>query len=119
MSLDHSVNDLSHVIEADRAHVWHHLSQHKVYETVDPRVFVEGKGLKLWDAKGKEYLDAVSGGRAPVFVDSVFTAGDARQALRRVETGRARGAVVVVSREGDVPVPGRLGIVPDPLALRG
>jgi taurine-pyruvate aminotransferase len=62
MSLDHPVNDLSHVIEADRAHVWHHLSQHKVYETADPRVFVEGKGLKLWDAKGKEYLDAVSGG---------------------------------------------------------
>ena len=62
MSLDHSVNDLSHVIEADRAHVWHHLSQHKVYETVDPRVFVEGRGLKLWDAKGREYLDAVSGG---------------------------------------------------------
>ena len=55
-------NDLSHVTEADRAHVWHHLSQHKQYETVDPRVFVEGKGLRLWDAKGREYIDAVSGG---------------------------------------------------------
>ncbi|MBT9247558.1 aminotransferase class III-fold pyridoxal phosphate-dependent enzyme [Gemmobacter fulvus] len=62
MSLDHSVNDLSHVTEADRAHVWHHLSQHKQYETVDPRIFVEGKGLRLWDAKGREYIDAVSGG---------------------------------------------------------
>lgn len=57
-----NVNDLSHVVEADRAHVWHHLSQHKVYETVDPRVFVEGRGLRLWDTKGREYLDAVSGG---------------------------------------------------------
>jgi taurine-pyruvate aminotransferase len=54
-------NDLSHVVEADRAHVWHHLSQHKQYETVDPRVIVEGKGMKVWDAKGKEHLDAVSG----------------------------------------------------------
>lgn len=62
MTLNLSKNDLSHVVEADRAHVWHHLSQHKQYETVDPRVFVEGKGMKLWDAAGREYLDAVSGG---------------------------------------------------------
>lgn len=55
-------NDMSDIIEADRAHVWHHLSQHKPYETVDPRVFVEGKGMRLWDATGKEYLDGVSGG---------------------------------------------------------
>ena len=25
-------------------------------------VIVEGKGLRVWDAKGNEYLDAVSGG---------------------------------------------------------
>ncbi len=55
-------NDLRHVIEADRAHVWHHLSQHKPYETVDPRVMVEGRGMRVWDATGREYLDAVSGG---------------------------------------------------------
>ncbi|MCX8995809.1 aminotransferase class III-fold pyridoxal phosphate-dependent enzyme [Rhizobiaceae bacterium BDR2-2] len=55
-------NDIRGVIEADRAHVWHHLSQHKQYETIDPRVFVEGRGMKLWDAKGAEFLDAVSGG---------------------------------------------------------
>ncbi len=62
MNLALNVNDLGHVTEADRAHVWHHLSQHKAYETVDPRIFVEGRGMKLWDAKGKEYIDAVSGG---------------------------------------------------------
>lgn len=55
-------NDLSHVIEADRAHQWHHLMNHKPFETVDPRIIVEGKGLRVWDAKGKEHLDAVSGG---------------------------------------------------------
>ena len=57
-----NLNDLSGVVAADRAHVWHHLSQHKPYETADPRVFVEGRGMRLWDAKGTEYLDAVSGG---------------------------------------------------------
>lgn len=55
-------NDISHVVEADKAHVWHHLTQHKPFETGDPRVIVEGKGIKVWDQNGKEYLDAVSGG---------------------------------------------------------
>lgn len=57
-----SDNDLSHVVAADKAHVWHHLSQHKPYETSDPRIIVEGKGMKVWDQHGKEHLDAVSGG---------------------------------------------------------
>ncbi|WP_296990488.1 aspartate aminotransferase family protein [Thalassospira sp. UBA1131] len=55
-------NDLSGVIEADRAHVWHHLTQHKPLETSDPKIIVEGKGMRIWDAAGREYLDAVSGG---------------------------------------------------------
>jgi len=55
-------NDISTVIEADRAHIWHHLVQHKPFETVDPRIIVEGRGLRVWDAKGREHIDAVSGG---------------------------------------------------------
>ena len=58
---DH-INDPSAVIEADRAHLWHHLIQHKPFETIDPRIMVEGKGMRVWDIKGKEHLDAVSGG---------------------------------------------------------
>jgi taurine-pyruvate aminotransferase len=50
------------VIEADRSHVWHHLVQHKPFESTDPRIFVEGKGMRLWDINGREFLDAVSGG---------------------------------------------------------
>lgn len=57
-----SPNDMSAIIEADRAHVWHHLLQHKPLETNDPRIIVEGKGIKVWDATGKEYIDSVSGG---------------------------------------------------------
>jgi taurine-pyruvate aminotransferase len=55
-------NDIRDVIEADRAHLWHHLIQHKMFETIDPRVIVEGRGMRVWDATGKEHLDAVSGG---------------------------------------------------------
>ena len=57
-----SPNDMSAIIEADRAHVWHHLLQHKPLETNDPRIIVEGRGIKVWDAAGKEYIDSVSGG---------------------------------------------------------
>ena len=55
-------NDMSAVVEADRAHVWHHLLPHKPLETNDPRIIVEGKGMRVWDQRGKEHLDAVSGG---------------------------------------------------------
>ncbi len=58
-----TANDISKIVAADKAHVWHHLSQHKGYEQpdVDPRIIVEGKGLRVWDARGREYIDAVSG----------------------------------------------------------
>ncbi|EEX16686.1 taurine--pyruvate aminotransferase [Citreicella sp. SE45] len=54
-------NDLSHVVEADKRHVWHHLVQHKAFETSDPRIIVEGKGMRVWDQQGREHIDAVSG----------------------------------------------------------
>nr|WP_245364057.1 aminotransferase class III-fold pyridoxal phosphate-dependent enzyme [Neorhizobium galegae] len=38
------------------------MTQHKTFETVDPRIFVEGRGMRVWDATGREYLDALSGG---------------------------------------------------------
>ncbi len=55
-------NDIESVVESDRAHVWHHLIQHKPFETGAPRVIVEGKGMRVWDQHGKEHIDAVSGG---------------------------------------------------------
>ena len=56
------LNTESDIARLDRKHVWHHLTQHKPFEDADPMMIVEGKGLRVWDAKGKEYLDAVSGG---------------------------------------------------------
>jgi taurine-pyruvate aminotransferase len=55
-------NDISQIVELDRAHIWHHLTQHKPFETGEPRIIVEGKGMRVWDQKGKEHIDAVSGG---------------------------------------------------------
>ncbi|MCR9213975.1 MAG: aminotransferase class III-fold pyridoxal phosphate-dependent enzyme [Proteobacteria bacterium] len=62
MDLNQNVNDYSEIVESDRAHIWHHLSQHKRYETQDPLIIIEGKGLRVWNQTGREHLDAVSGG---------------------------------------------------------
>ncbi|UMA64280.1 aminotransferase class III-fold pyridoxal phosphate-dependent enzyme [Roseivivax marinus] len=56
-----SANDISHIVTADKRHVWHHLSQHKPWETSDPNVIIEGKGMRVWNQAGKEHIDAVSG----------------------------------------------------------
>ena len=52
----------SEIIEKDRNHVWHHLSQHSVLKHQDPLVMVKGVGSRVWDVKGNSYLDASSGG---------------------------------------------------------
>ncbi|WP_084861131.1 aspartate aminotransferase family protein [Salibaculum halophilum] len=57
-----SPNDISRVVEADRANVWHHLVQHKPFETGAPRIIIEGRGMHVWDQAGKEHIDGVSGG---------------------------------------------------------
>ena len=55
-------NDISRIVDLDKDHIWHHLTQHKPFETGEPRIIVEGKGIRIWDQKGKEHIDAVSGG---------------------------------------------------------
>ncbi|MFK8020367.1 MAG: aspartate aminotransferase family protein [Pseudomonadales bacterium] len=56
------MNSNNDVVKSDKNHIWHHLTQHKIYEDRDPMVIVEGKGLQVWDSNGNEYLDATSGG---------------------------------------------------------
>ncbi|GGE50276.1 aspartate aminotransferase family protein [Primorskyibacter flagellatus] len=55
-------NDIRRLVDADRAHVWHHLFQHRQLDIRDPRVIVRGEGMRVWDQNGTEFLDAVSGG---------------------------------------------------------
>ena len=49
-------------IQQDKQHVWHHLTPHQIFDNTDPLMIVRGERLSLWDCKGNEYLDAVSGG---------------------------------------------------------
>jgi len=62
MNRAYSEIDGAEVVNSDRSHVWHHIIQHKPLQTTDPMVIVEGKGLRVIDINGKEFLDAVSGG---------------------------------------------------------
>lgn len=50
------------VIATDKQYVWHHLTNHKAFESGDPTIFVRGRGMHVTDIRGREYLDAVSGG---------------------------------------------------------
>lgn len=54
--------DAAQMIAEDKKYVWHHLTQHKIFESQDPTIFVKGEGMRVTDINGKEYLDAVSGG---------------------------------------------------------
>ena len=62
--MNNSYNELnnSNIVSSDQSHVWHHLAQHKPMLANEPMVIVEGKGMRVKDIRGKEYLDAVSGG---------------------------------------------------------
>jgi len=60
--IDNDQLESAKIVQDDKAHVWHHLSQHKPLEESDPLVVVKGKGLRFTDINGREYLDAVSGG---------------------------------------------------------
>lgn len=46
----------------DREHVWHHLTQHQIFDTIDPLIIAEGRNMTVIDIKGREYLDGTSGG---------------------------------------------------------
>ncbi|MFT6916653.1 MAG: taurine-pyruvate aminotransferase [Motiliproteus sp.] len=61
MTFDANNIDAAKAVATDKKHVWHHLTQHKPFEQNDPLMIVKGVGMRVWDAKGNEYLDAVSG----------------------------------------------------------
>ncbi|MBT6615612.1 MAG: aminotransferase class III-fold pyridoxal phosphate-dependent enzyme [Deltaproteobacteria bacterium] len=57
--LDYDVEDM---VAGDKDALWHHLKPHKVFESQEQMIIVEGKGLMVKDIRGREYLDATSGG---------------------------------------------------------
>jgi taurine-pyruvate aminotransferase len=56
------------MVQGDRDFLWHHIKTHKVFETGEQMIIVEGRGLTVKDIRGREYLDATSGGVWSVMV---------------------------------------------------
>lgn len=54
--------NVGELVKLQREHLWLHLTNHKVFETQEPQIMVEANGLIVKDARGNEYLDALSGG---------------------------------------------------------
>lgn len=62
MQNDTKIPEADAHIKNDVEHVWHHLVQHSGFTSKEPMIMVEGDGLRLRDIRGREYLDATSGG---------------------------------------------------------
>ncbi|HCY88602.1 MAG TPA: aspartate aminotransferase family protein [Desulfobacteraceae bacterium] len=60
--------DVEEMVDADKNTLWHHLKPHKLFQTAEQMIIVEGKGLMVKDIRGREYLDATSGGVWSVMV---------------------------------------------------
>lgn len=60
--------DADEMVAGDKDALWHHLKPHKVFESQEQMIVVEGKGLVVTDIRGREYLDATSGGVWSVMV---------------------------------------------------
>ena len=60
--------DTEEMVRGDRDYLWHHIKPHKVFQSAEQMIIVEGKGLRVTDIRGKEYLDATSGGVWSVMV---------------------------------------------------
>ena len=60
--------DVEEMVAGDKDALWHHLKPHKCFETQEQMIIVEGNGLMVKDIRGREYLDATSGGVWSVMV---------------------------------------------------
>ncbi len=58
-ALDYGVEEM---LVGDKDHLWHHIKPHSCFQTQEQMIIVSGNGLMVTDIRGREYLDATSGG---------------------------------------------------------
>ena len=68
LALDVTTRAGTPLAEAARDHLWGHFTRHSVYEPVDGGgrggrvpVIVRGRGHRIWDDAGREYIDGLAG----------------------------------------------------------
>ncbi len=58
-AMDFNVDEM---VVGDRDHLWHHIKPHQCFQNQEQMIIVAGNGLMVTDIRGREYLDATSGG---------------------------------------------------------
>lgn len=89
--------DTEEIVRGDRDYLWHHLKPHKIFQTAEQMIIVEGKGLRVKDIRGREYLDATSGGVWSVMV------GHGRESIAAAVYGQLKTLAYYVGTVGNVP----------------
>jgi len=89
--------DQDKIIKQDKECLWHHLKPHRLFDSAEQMVIVEGKGLIVKDIRGKEYLDASSGGIWSVIV------GYGRQSIADAVSEQMKRLPYFSSGIGNVP----------------
>ena len=60
--------NVDEMVRGDREFLWHHIKPHKVFQSAEQMIIVTGQGMRVKDIRGREYLDATSGGVWSVMV---------------------------------------------------
>ncbi len=97
VNLDPKNFNAEEMIKKDKDHFWHHLTQHKIFETKDPMIITEGDGLIIKDIRGKEYIDATSGGVWCVNV------GYGRESIAKVVYEQLKTMAYYAGSAGNIP----------------
>lgn len=63
-----SAYDVDAIVQSDKKCLWHHIKPHRLFQDSEQMIVVEGRGLTVKDIRGREYLDAASGGVWSVMV---------------------------------------------------
>ena len=89
--------DTEEIVKDDKECLWHHLKPHKVFESQEQLILVDGEGLNVTDIRGNTYLDVTSGGVWSVMV------GYGRESIARAVYDQLKTMPYFAGAFGNVP----------------
>ena len=89
--------DIEEIVKGDKECLWHHLKPHKVFESQEQLILVDGEGLNVTDIRGNTYLDVTSGGVWSVMV------GYGRESIAKAVYDQLRTMPYFAGAFGNVP----------------
>ena len=96
-TVDWNAYDTEEMVRGDRDYLWHHIKPHKLFESAEQMIIVKGEGLRVTDIRGREYLDATSGGVWSVMV------GHGRESVARAVYEQLKTLGYYAGTVGNIP----------------